>query len=202
MFKKHRGKFFYVGPGIECALGPVNSIAAIELSTRYGYTAYLLNVTVGLKYTSLTSTSHILDISGESGNAFFKRKYLNAPVMLRLNYSRDYDVASYIAAGAELNFYTVSAKLQDAEAIDDENFANNKLGFTPRVAWGLQVLGLELELFATYDMDNPFNVDYIKNYELSDGQNIITICDPKAYEKQINGNKFFPNKSERIEYIK
>lgn len=187
MFKNNRGNFFHIGIGGEFAYGPVNTVASGELTTRFGYTANLLNLTVGLKYNYLTSSSQMFKSPKELGSAYFDRQYLSIPIMLRFNFLHGYNGSSYFAAGTELNISTLSAKLRNVEDIDDKKFANDNISFTPRIALGGRFFGLEIELFATYDVDNPFNVDYIKNY----GENIQTLCDKDVYDKQINGEDFF-----------
>ena len=190
-FKNNRGRFFHIGLGGEFAYGPVNTVVSGELTTRFGYTANLLNLTVGLKYNYLTSSSQMFKSPKESGKAYFERQYLSVPIMLRLNFLHGYNGSSYFAVGTELNINTLSAKLRDVEDIKEKNFANDKFSITPRIALGGRFYGIEIELFATYDVDNPFNVDYIKDYKLKSGQNIKTACDESAYDKQINGEDFF-----------
>lgn len=191
MFKNNRGNFFHIGIGGGFAYGSVNTVASGEVTTRFGYTANLLNLTVGLKYNYLTSSSQMFKSPKESGSAYFNRQYLSIPIMLRFNFKHGYNGSSYFAAGTELNISTLSAKLRNVEDIDDKKFANDNISFTPRIALGGRFFGLEIELFGTYDVDNPFNVDYIKKYKLKNGNNIQTVCDKSAYDKQINGEDFF-----------
>ncbi len=192
IFRRNRGKFFYAGPAIEGSYGTANALVAAELTTRYGYIANLINATVGLKYNMSFCSPHLLTSTAteETGNGFFSRSYLSVPVVLRINYTRDYKTSSYIGIGTELNCYTISSSVTGATSIKDRNFANNNLTLSPRIEWGTQALGLELELFATYDLDNLYNVEYIKNYKLDDGRSITTILDEKAYEKQVNSDQF------------
>ncbi|MCR5140767.1 MAG: hypothetical protein K6B45_11485 [Bacteroidaceae bacterium] len=189
-YRINRGKFFHLGLGGEYAVGLANSVAGGELTMRLGYTINFVNVTAGLKYNYLTSTPQSFAAPSEAGKGYFERQYLSAPVMLRFNVKRDYSDATYIAAGAEFNFANFSSKLRDINDIKDDNFANKNMVISPRFAFGGRLFGIELELFATYDKDNLFNVEYIENYTLENGQSIQTACEKDSYEKQIKSNNF------------
>ena len=64
------------------------------------------------------------------------------------------------------------------------------MSFTPRVAFGGRFFGIELELFASYDSSNPFNTEFIKAYNMNNGQNIKTVCDENSFKKQIEDDSF------------
>lgn len=191
MFKNNHGRFFHIGVGGEFAYGSANVATSGELTTRLGYTCHILNATIGVKYNYLTSSSQMFKSPKEVGNAYFDSHNLSIPVMLRLNFKHGYNGATYFGAGAELDVYTISSRLRDVEKIKDKKFADSKFRVTPRIALGGRIDWLEAELFATYELNNPFDVDYIKNYTMEDGQNIQAACKEKAYKKQIDGNKFF-----------
>ncbi len=190
MFKNNHGRFFHVGLGGEIAAGGANSVAGGELSMRFGYHASLLNLTVGIKYNYLSCTSQLFKQPKESGNAYFDKHYLSVPVMLRFNVKHGFKGSTYIGAGTELNVSTLSANLRDVENLKDKEFASSGFSMSPRISFGGTILGIELELFACYDIDNPFNADYIEKYRLESGKSIKSSCDSDAYEKQVNAEKF------------
>ena len=189
MFKNNRGKFLYVGIEGETSFGKVNSLLGVGVTFSLGYTCNVLNFVTGFKYNRLMNTSHIFESPKEPGQAFFERQYFTVPVMLRFNILNGYRGNTYLSAGVELNAVNLTSKLNDVEDIKDDKFAHRGLSISPRVAFGGRIGPLELELFATYDVDNPFDVDYIKSYRVND-QPIESLCDPKAYDKQVNADGF------------
>ena len=189
-FKINHGRFLHVGIGGEFAVGGANTIAGGELSLCFGYSAHVLNVTVGAKYNYLTSTSQMFKSPKEPGKGYFERQYLSIPLMLRANLKHGYKGATYFAAGAEINVATFSAKLRNVEDVKDNEFAYST-SVSPRIAFGGRILGIELELYGTYDARNPFNSDYIENYNLANGEAISTACDLNVYNKQVHPEKFF-----------
>ncbi len=197
-FRINRGRFFHVGIGGDFALGGVNTVASGELLMRFGYTANVVNFVTGLKYNYLSGNRALFskdeDVSG------FEKQYFSVPVMLRFHTSRDYNACSYIGVGTDINISSLSSKLTGCETdkygyitkveIQDDEFANKKLSFTPTVAFGVRLFCLELELFANYDLENPFDVNYIKDYKLENGKSITSICNFNDYKKQIENDGF------------
>lgn len=189
-YRINRGNFVHVGVGGEYALGAANSVASGELLLRFGYTVNIVNVVTGIKYNYLTSTSQAFKTPKEAGKAYFERQYLSVPLMLNFNLKHGYNGCTYIGVGTDINITSLSSKLRDVEDVTEKEFGNNKLSFTPRVAFGGRFFGIELELFASYDSSNPFNTEFIKAYNMNNGQNIKTVCDENSFKKQIEDDSF------------
>ncbi len=190
MFKKNHGRFFRIGLGGEYGVGGANAIASGELGVRLGYTANLINGTIGIKYNYLTRTSSSFKKPKEAGNAFFERQYLSVPLMLRFNLKHGYHGSTYVGLGAELNVANLKTLLRDVnEDIKENEFAKKDMSLSPRIAFGGYLVGLEVELFATYDNENHFNKDYIETYQLN-GQPVKNVCNEKSYQKQVEPKDF------------
>lgn len=190
-FKQNCGSFFHIGIGGDFAVGASNTVAGGGLLVRMGYTANILNLVTGVRYNYLTSTSEMFKTPTENAKAYFERQYLSVPVMLHVNVLHGYTGCTYVGLGAELNVATLSAALRDVEKVKENKLGNGKTTITPRFAVGGRFFGFEAEIFATYDMKNPFDVDFVKGYTLSDGTNVSTHCDPNVYDKQIVKDGFF-----------
>ena len=190
MFKKNHGRFFRIGLGGEFGVGGANAIASGELGVRLGYTANLINGTIGFKYNYLTSTSQMFEKPKEVGDAFFERHYLSVPLMLRFNLKHGYHGSTYVGLGAELNVANLKTLLRDVnEYIKEKEFAKKDMSLSPRIAFGGYLVGIEVELFATYDNENHFNKDYIETYQLN-GQPVKNVCNEKSYQKQVEPKDF------------
>lgn len=189
-FKINRGRFFHVGIEGNFAVGASNSITGGGLLLRLGYTANYLNFVTGVKVNYLTSTSKMFKQPKEAGDGYFDRLYLSIPAMFQLNVKRGYKGCTYVGLGADINVSTFSARLRDIENIKDSKFGN-KTSITPRLSFGGRSSFIEAEVFATYDVANPFDTDFINGYKLVDGSSISTHCNPDVYEKQIVKDGFF-----------
>jgi hypothetical protein len=189
MFKKNHGRFFRVGFGGEFGAGGANTIAGGEVGVRLGYTAHVINGTIGVKYNFLTYTSQMFKKPKEAGKAFFERQYLSVPLMLRFNLKHGYYGSTYIGVGAELNVSNLSSRLRDVDDVKEKEFAKKTMSVSPRVAFGGYILGLEMELYATYDNNNHFNKEFIETYNVG-GQPVKNVCEEKAFQKQVEVKDF------------
>ncbi len=191
MFKKNHGRFFRIGLGGEYGVGGANTIVGGELGVRLGYTANIINGTIGIKYNYLTSTSSSFKKPKEAGNAFFERQYLSVPLMLRFNLKHGYHGSTYVGLGAELNVANLKTLLRDVnEDIKEKEFAKKDMSLSPRIAFGGYLVGIEVELFATYDNENHFNKEFIETYKIN-GQPVKSVCNDKTYQKQVETKDFF-----------
>ncbi len=189
-FKKERGNFMHLGFGADFAAGATNTVLGGGISLRLGYTANIINFMTGVRYGYLTSTSQMFKQPKEAGKGYFDRHMISIPAMLHFNIKHGFYGCTYIGAGAEINVANMGANLRDVENYKEKNFGNSKTTITPRISFGGRLLGIEMELFATYDMDNPFDVDFIKYYQIN-GKNVRDYCNPNVYEKQILNDGFF-----------
>ena len=190
MFKNNRDRFFHIGLDGEFALGATNTVAGGGLLFRLGHTANLLNFVTGIRYNYLTPTSSMFKTPKEDNKAFFENQYLSVPAILQINIIPGYTGCTYIGIGAEINVNNISTELRTSgDGVKEKDFANTSC-VIPRISFGGRLLGMELELFATYDTKNPFNVDYINAYKIDDDP-VENKCDPDIFEKQIKKDGFF-----------
>lgn len=112
------------------------------------------------------------------------------PVDLHVHLTHDWDYAWYLGLGAELGVANIRTNYVDKSPANtgdkttkDNDLANTNVHISPKLAIGYTTKAVEVELFAIYDMDNPFNEDYAK-------ANYSTIADTDIFKQQIS-DKFF-----------
>lgn len=185
-----RGKFFRWGFGLDGSMGVGHTQFGGSLNMRFGYFCSWVNLEVGAKYNYFTSTKGLTGRDSDRDGGYFEKHYLSVPVDLHVHLTHDWDYAWYLGLGAELGVANIRTNYVDKSLANtgdkttkDNDLANTNVHISPKLAIGYTTKAVEVELFAIYDMDNPFNEDYAK-------ANYSTIADTDIFKQQIS-DKFF-----------
>ena len=190
-FKEFRGQFFRMGFSFDGTMGPANASLGAGLSMRFGYFCSWVNVEVGAKYNYLTSTPSITGGKHNYDGGFLDTHFLSVPVDLHINFARDWDYSWYLGLGAELGVAHFMSYFREKEpkskTTKNNDIAYGDMRVSPKLSIGYTGKSTEVELFALYDNDSPFDKDYVTHEY---GPNTTKPLDKKSFDKQIVSDKF------------
>lgn len=186
-FRRWRGKFMRVGFGIDGTMGLAHTTFGGGINARFGYFCSWVNLEVGAKYNYMTSTKALFGRDADLTGGFLEKQYISVPVDLHIHLSHDWDYAVYLGLGAELGVTKLTSNLREKyphkDNTKDKKIANEDMTISPKLSFGYTTKAVELEAFLLYDMDSPFNDEYLK-------ANYSTLCDEKIFKQQVTDPKF------------
>lgn len=185
-FVRRRGKFMRVGFGIDGTMGLGHTTFGGGINARFGYFCSWVNLEVGAKYNYMTSTKALFGRNADLTGGFLEKQYISVPVDLHIHLSHDWDYAIYLGLGAELGVAKLTSNLREKypqkDNTKDKKIANEDMTISPKLSFGYTTKAVELEAFLLYDMDSPFNEDYLK-------ANYSTLCDEDIFKQQVTDPK-------------